>query len=129
MSDLTGDRLLPAAVKWPKIFDSARESKWHLISRAPDQCTNLPQEKLLYYCKREALFARYFAMNLLMAASALDGELKDGGVTVPCCNSSLQGLRPKFTRAARKAMEDKFGVDDYDNHMAYLTAKGWWNIT
>ncbi len=120
MSDLTRDRLLPAAVKWPKIFDSAHESKWHLIPRAPDQCTNLPQEKLLYDCKREALFARYFATNLLMAACALDGELQDGGVAVPRCAGSSQGLCPKFTHAARKATKDKFGVDDYDDEMAYL---------
>ncbi len=84
MSDLTRDRLLPAAVKWPKIFDSARESKWHLIPHAPDQCTNLPHKKLLYDCKHEALFARYFATNLLMSARALDGELKDRGVLVDC---------------------------------------------
>ncbi len=129
MSDLTGDQLLPAAVKWPKIFADAHESKWHLIPHALDQCTNLPHKKLLYNCKHEALFARYFATNLLMAAHALDGELKDGGVAVPCCDGSLQGLRPKFTRAVRKATEEKFGVDDYDDHMVYLTAKGWWNIS
>ncbi len=128
MSDLTGDRLLPAAVKWPKIFNGACESKWHLILRVPDQHTNLPEEKLLYDCKCEALFARYFATNLLMAACALDGELQDRGVAVPSCTGSSQGLCPKFTRAARKATKDKFGVDDYDNKMEYLMCNGWWDI-
>ncbi len=115
-------------MKWPKIFADACESKWHLIPGSLNQCTNLPHEKLLYDCKCEALFARYFAQNLLMAAGALDGELKDGGVAVPCPDGSSQGLRPRFTCAARKATEEKFDVDDYDTQMAYLKAKGWWNI-
>ena len=94
----------------------------------PDQRTNLPQEKLLYDYKCEALFARYFAMNLLMATCTLDGELQDGGVTVPSCTGSSQGLCPKFTCAARKATKDKFGVDDYDDEMVYLMGNGWWDI-
>ncbi len=64
-----------------------------------------------------------------MAAGILDGELKDGGVAVPCPEGSLQGLHPKFTWAARKAMEEEFDEDDYDTQMAYLKDKGWWNIT
>ncbi len=128
MSDLGGDQLLPVAVKWPKIFDEARESKWHLIPASPNQCKNLPDEKLQYDCKCEALFARYFAQNLLLATGALNGEIQDGGVAVPVPEGSSQGLHPKFTRAARAATEEKFDVAEYDAEMAYLKDNGWWSI-
>ncbi len=128
MSDLGGDRLLPAAVKWPRIFEEARESKWHLIPASPNQRKNLPDEKLLYDCKRKALFARYFAQNLLLAAGALNGEVQDGNVAVPIPKGSSQGLRPKFTSAVREATEEKFDVDDLDAQMEYLEENGWWNI-
>ena len=128
MSDQPGDRLLPVAVKWPKIFSDAPELKWHLIPRVPDQHANLPAGKLLYDCKREAIFARYFAKNLLMAASALDGVLADWGVTVPSCTSSSQGLHLKFMSAAREATTEKEGVAEYDDEMEYLLGNGWWDI-
>ncbi len=128
MSDKTGDRLLPAAVKWPKIFDTACESKWHLIPCVPDQHTNLPAGKLLYDCQREAVFARYFAKNLLMATRALKGELQDRGVAVPTCTGSSQGLCMQFTHAARDATKEKEDVAEYDDQMAYLSGKGWWEI-
>ncbi len=115
-------------MKWPKIFDNAHKSKWHLIPATPNQRTNLPQEKLLYDCKHEALFARYFAQNLLKAAGALTGELKDGCVSVPVCEGSLQELRPKFTCAVRAATKEEFHVAEYNAEMAYLKDKGWWNI-
>ena len=123
-----GDRLLLAAVKWPKIFDNAPDSKWHLIPTQPNQRTNLPEDKLVYSCKREAVFARYFGQNLLLAAGTLSGDLIDGAVSVPVPEGSSQGLRPKFTTAARAATMDVLHVDEYDATMAYLKDQGWWNI-
>ncbi len=93
-----------------------------------DQHTNLPAGKLLYDCKREAVFARYLAKNLLIAASTLDGELQDRGVAVPNCTGSLQGLHPKFTHAAREQTMVKEHVDEYDDQMEYLLGNSWWDI-
>ncbi len=128
MSDLGGDRLLLAAVKWLRICDEAPAPKWHLIPGEATQHTNIPGDKLVYASKREALMARYFGQNLLSAAGALTGYLKDGAVSVPVPEGSLQGLRPKFTTAARKATEEKLGVPEYDASMKYLEDKGWWHI-
>ncbi len=115
-------------MKWPKIFDDAPASKWHLIPDQPNQCTNLPDDKLVYDCKHEAVMARYFGQNLPLAADALTGYLKDGAVSVPCPKGSSQGLHPRFTLVARKAMEEKLGVAEYDAAMVYLMDNGWWNI-
>ena len=116
-------------MKWPKIFDDAPDSKWHLFPAQPNQRTNLPEHKLVYDCKHEAVFARYFGQNLLLAASALSGELIDGAVSVPVPKGSSQGLRPKFTHAAREATKEELHVDEYDATMACLKEQGWWNIT
>ncbi len=102
MSDHTRDRLLPAAVTWPKVFAGAPESKWHLIPLVPDENANLCPGSLVYECKCEAVLARYFARNLLMAASALRGTLDDGGVSVPVATGSSQGLRLEFTACHEK---------------------------
>ena len=83
----------------------------------------------MYESKREAVLARYFGKNLLLAAGALSGHLIDGAVSVPVPEGSSQGLRPKFTTTARAATEEEFDGDDYDAQMAYLKDKGWWNIT
>ncbi len=115
-------------MKWPKIFDNARTSKWYLIPTQPNQRTNLPDHKLVYDCKREAVFARYFGQNLLLAAGALSGELIDGAVSVPVPEGSSQGLRPKFTLAVREATKEELDVAEYDVAMAYLKEQGWWNI-
>ncbi len=128
MSDLAGDRLLLAAVKWPRIFDEAPASKWHLILAELTQRTNLPGDKLVYASKREAVMARYFGQNLLSAADALTGYLQDGAVSVPVPEGSSQGLHPKFTTAAREAMEKKLGVPEYDATIKYLEDNGWWHI-
>ena len=128
MSDLGGHRLLPAAVKWLKIFDNAPISKWHLIPAQPNQCTNLPEDKFVYDSKCEAVLARYFGNNLLLAAGALSGDLIDRAVSVPVPEGSSQGLRPKFTLAAREATKEKLDVAEYDAAMVYLKEQGWWNI-
>ncbi len=109
------------AVKWPKIFKDACDSKWHLIPTQPNQRTNLPEHKLVYDCKCEAVFARYFGQNLLLAAGALSGELIDGAVSVPVPEGSSQGLHPKFTLAAREAMKEELDVAEYDAAMAYCS--------
>ena len=124
MSDLAGDRLLPAAVKWPRIFDNAPTSKWHLIPAQPTQHTNLPGNKLVYDCKHEAVMARYFGQNLLSTTDALTGYLKDGAVSVPVPEGSSQGLHPRFTTTAREAMEAKLDVPEYDTAMVYLWDNG-----
>ncbi len=129
MSDLGGDRLLPVAVKWLKIFDDAHMSKWHLIPAQPNQRKNLPDHKLVYDGKREAVFARYFGQNLLLATGALLGELIDRAVSVPVPKGSLQGLHPRFTLSAREATKEKLDVAEYNAAMAYLKDNGWWNIT
>ncbi len=116
------------AVKWPKIFDNAPVSKWHLIPAQPNQHTNLPEDKFVYDSKREAVLARYFGNNLLLATGALSGDLIDGAVSVPVPKGSSQGLRPKFTLAAREATKEMLDVAEYDAAMAYLKEQGWWNI-
>ncbi len=83
---------------------------------------------LLYDCKHEAVFARYFSKNLLMAAHTLDSELQDRGVAVPSCTSSSQGLHPNFRCAVRKVTMDEENVDDIDDEMVYLTGNGWLDI-
>ncbi len=72
--------------------------------------------------------ARYFGQNLLSAAGALTGHLKDGAVSVPVPEGSSQGLRPKFTTAARKGTKEKLGVPEYNASMKYLEDNGWWHI-
>ncbi len=72
--------------------------------------------------------ARYFGRNLLSAADALTGYLKDGAVSVPVPEGSSQGLCPRFTTAAREATKEKLNVPEYDTAMAYLRDNGWWNI-
>ncbi len=82
----------------------------------------------MYESKREAVLARYFGKNLLLAAGTLSGHLIDRAVSVPVPEGSSQGLRPKFTTAARAATEEDFDEDDYNAQMVYLKDKGWWNI-
>ncbi len=72
--------------------------------------------------------ARYFGQNLLSATDALTGYLKDRAVSVPVPEGSSQGLRPRFTIAAREAMKKKLDVPEYDATMAYLGDNRWWNI-
>ncbi len=107
MSDLPRDRLLPAAVKWPRICDETPPTKWHLIPGQPNKHDNILGDKLAYASKWEALMARYFGQNLLSATGALTGYLEDGAVSVPVPAGSSQGLRHKFTTAARKATKEK----------------------
>ncbi len=82
----------------------------------------------MYNCKREAVITRYFGQNLLSAACALSGNLKDGAVSVPVAEGSSQGLCPEFTTAAREATKEKLHVAEYNTTVAYLKEQEWWNI-
>ncbi len=122
------ENLLPAAVRWPKIFGHALASKWHLIPAKPTQCDNLREDQLVYATECEAVLARYFGQNLLFAATALTGVFEDGNTSVPVPSASSQNLRTSFTKAASKAAKELLKVPEYDTNMKYLKDNGWWHI-
>ncbi len=125
-SHKTGDKMLPAAVKWRPINDCVPTPKWHIIPSPTSDNVNLSGQAMVYDTQREALLARYFCNNLLRAIEHLTGEMEESGCTVLVPISSSQGLREQLTKDARLLIADP--VPGLEGEVQYLKDKNWWSI-